>query len=246
MKSPRRFAVLFAVGLAACDANIGPSTPAPVVQVILVAGDSLQIASVEWMARADSPIYFNRRPIYSTLVQLSLVLPGGGSVAFTPVHEPPGGGFVGRYGAATPVAYRATYRLQGTVAGHVVSGTTTTPDSLRIMAPAQDTVRISYAACSYNCSLPFHWVAAGAVQYQYLSAKAGAFIGYGGGYNADTVGNAYVQPSHLGADTTELVVHALEEQAAAFLHSGSPKGNLTGVFGLFGAASVGRRVVIWE
>ncbi len=238
-------ALLVALALAGCDARIGPSSPAPIVQALLIAGDSLQIASVEWMARADSPIYFNRRPIDSSLVHLALVLPGGATVPFTPVYEPPGGAFVGRYGAATRAAYGATYQLQGTVAGHALSAAITTPDSLRILQPA-DTLRLSYGSCYYSCEVPFHWIAAGAVQYQYIQGKNGVFVGYGYGYVADTVGSIALAHPSQAADTTDLVVFALEAQAAAFLHSATPKGNISGVFGLFGAASRGRRVLIWE
>ena len=238
-------ALLVALALAGCDAALGgPSSAAPVIQILLVAGDSVQTGKVEWRFPADSPVNFTSRPVDSTLVQLLLVLPGGSTVPFTPRREQPGGGFIGRYAASVVATYGATYQLQGSVAGRVVAATTTVPDSLRILEPARDTVTISAASCSFYCSVPFHWVAAGADQYQYLQVKSGGFVGAGS--TADTAGVLNLFQARPGADTMALVVYALEPQAAAFLLPETPKGSITGLFGLFGAASRAQRVLVWQ
>ena len=242
----RRVALLLALGLAGCDAAIGggPSTAAPVLQVLLVAGDSVQRAMVEWRFPADSDVGFNIRPVDSALVQLSLVLPGSASVPFAAQREQPGGGFFGRYEAPARVAYGAIYQLEGTIVGHVVSATTTVPDSLSIVEPAQDTIRIAAGSCFGLCSLPYHWVADGADEYQYIQTKAGSI--FWSGSTPDTSGVISISQRRAGADTAMLVVFALETHAAAFLVPETPKSSVTGVFGFFGAASRGQRVLLWQ
>ena len=234
--------LLAAAGLAACGARIdGPSERAATIEIVLIGGDSVETGYIRWQVPADSPIDNRTRIVDSTLVQLSLVLPGGGTVPFTPIRE--FGRFQGRYKAAAVAAYGATYQLHGTVDGHVVLATTTVPDSFHVFEPAQDTVRMSYGLCAYACPVPYHWRAAGAERFQYVAAKNGGFMGWG--WTRDTVGTMGVVSS-ARPDTLDLLLFAIEAQTAAFLLSELPDGNITGVFGVFGAASRAQRVLVFE
>src|SRR5438093_6098898 len=134
-----RAAVLLALGLCGCRAEIGaPAAGAlPVIQALLVAQDSLQTAWVEWRIPADSAFGVEVRPVAPALVQLSIVLPDGSSVPFTPVSGVPG-----RFDAAVTVTPGSRYDLAGTVAGVAVSSATTVPGPLDIRIPARDTVTV--------------------------------------------------------------------------------------------------------
>lgn len=231
---------LIASGLAACDSVIGPGPTAavPVIQSLLVAGDSIQTAWVEWRVPADSAFGPEVRPVAPTLVQLSLTLPGGGSVPFTPAA-----GAAGRFDAVAEVDPGARYHLVGTVAGLSVSAEAMVPGQVSVRSPQQDTVSLSQNACVGGlCTLPFHWIAAGAAAYFYLQSRADRVVG--GGSTTDTVGVIRLFRQGGGADTVRLSVFALEPNAAAFLLPDTPKGSITGVFGLFGAASRAERWIV--
>lgn len=211
------------------------------IQSLLIAGDSLQTAWVEWRVPADSAFGPDVRPVAPALVQLSLILPGGSAVRFTPAAGVPG-----RFDAAVVVTAGGPYLLQGTVAGHTLSAATTVPQSLGIRIPAQDTVRIALGSCFGFCELPYHWVAGGAGEYFYIQSRTqtGQFVQAGS--TRDTVGVIRVSQSRSGPDTATLTVFALEAQAAAFLVPTNPKSSIEGVFGLFGAASRATRWIVWQ
>jgi hypothetical protein len=232
--------------LAACDASIGggPRVPIPVVQSLLVAGDSIQIAWVEWRVPAESAFTNDVRPVDAGIVQLSLVLPGGGSVPFVPAA-----GIPGRFDAAATVNPGASYGLQGTVAGLTVAGSTTVPQLLDVRAPAQDTIRFPSGACFGLCPVPYEFVAPGATRYLFVQTRqqpGGGSVTLQTGATSDGAGTLYVVQSRGGADTSSLAVYALEPRAAAFLFRSTPKSSLTGIFGLFGAATRATRRIIWE
>lgn len=234
-------------GVMACDADIGTRSPVaePVVQCLLVVGDSVQTAWVEWRVPGDSSFSTLVRPVPPALVQLTLSSPSLGSVAFTAAP-----GVAGRFEVPAVVEHGRLYRLQGTVAGHALSAATTVPQPLDIQTPQEDTVRIALGSCFAFCEVPFRWVAAGAEQYLYVQSRAGT--GGGGaqvtqsGATSDTAGVIVVLQTRSGPDTARLTVFALEEHAASFLLPTTPKSSIAGVFGLFGAASRAERWLVWQ
>lgn len=232
--------------LAGCDSGIdtGPSVPIPVVQSLLVAGDSIQIAWVEWRVPAESAFTTDVRPVDTGLVQLSLVLPGGISVPFAPAA-----GIPGRFDAAATVNPGTSYGLQGTVAGLTVSGSTAVPQLLDVRAPAQDTIRFPSGACFGLCPLPYELVAPGATGYLFVQTRqqpGGGSVTLQIDASADSAGILYVFQSRSGPDTATLALYAVEPHAAAFILRSTPKSSLTGIFGLFGAATRATRRIIWE
>jgi hypothetical protein len=210
----------------------------PVIQTLLVAGDSQQIAWVEWRIHADSSFGPGVRPVDPSLVQVSLILPTGSSVPFTASSNVPG-----RFEAAAIVAPGLTYRLTGTVAGFALTAKTTVPDTLAVRVPAQDTV--DGGSCVEDfiyCELPYSWSAVGATAYAYFQAQQDPGLLSNFRSTRDSTGVMLLLPD-TGAG--RLTVLGLEENAAAFLTVSTPKSSVTGVFGMFGAATRAERWIIW-
>jgi hypothetical protein len=228
--------LVLTVSLTACDSTIGsgPDVAVPVIQSLLVAGDSVQAAWVEWRTPSDSTFTTQVRPVPPALVQLRLILPSGDSVAFAPAAGVPG-----RFDASVVAAAGGRYLLRGTVAGYPVTAAATIPDQIDIREPVGDTVTIG-GACDF-CDLPFRWFAGGTDAYWYVQFRAGGLLQASS--TRDTAGVIQVLRA---TGTTRLAVYALEPQAAAFLIPRTPKSSITGVFGLFGAASRQDRWIVWQ
>jgi len=231
--------LLTVIGLTACDATIGtgPAGAIPVVQTLLVAGDSLQTAWVEWRTPADSAFTPDVRPVSPSVVDLWLILPTGDSAGFAPVAGVPG-----RFDATAVAVAGDAYLLRGTVAGHAVSAATTVPDQIDIRTPAADTIAIS-GGCGFLCPLSYRWFAGGTAAYLYEESQVGSPIVLLLQSTRDTVGVIQLLPAQ---DTTKLAVFALDAHAASFLLPTTPKSSITGVFGLFGAASRAERWIVWQ
>jgi hypothetical protein len=226
--------------LCGCDAAIEPppGDPVPVIQALLIAGDSQQIAWVEWRVPADSAFGREVRPVDPAVVQVSLILPNGGSVPFSPSLGVPG-----RFEAAAMVSPGASYRLTGTIAGTALTAETRVPDSLTIRAPAQDTV--DGASCVERfvyCELPYDWSALGASTYMYLQSTSDTSRLVYIGSTRDSTG---ALPLLRDTGTERLTVLALEDNAAAFLTVMTPKSSVHGVFGMFGGATRAQRWIVW-
>lgn len=237
---PSRALILCAVGLCACGADIdAPSgAPVPVIQTLLIAGDSQQIAWVEWRVHPDSSFGPDVRPVDPSLVQISLVLPTGSSVPFTPSPNIPG-----RFEAAVLVSPAMRYRLTGTVAGLGLTAETAVPDTLAVLVPARDTV--DGASCVdqfFYCEVPFIWSAAGATAYMYFQTQVDPVRLSRFGSTRDSTG---VMLLYRDTGTERLTVLALEENAAAFLTVRTPRNSVSGIFGMFGAATRAERWIVW-
>jgi len=232
--------VVLALGVCGCGAEIGapPAEPVAVIQALLIAGDSQQTAWVEWRAHADSSFGPEVRPVEPALVQILVILPDGSSVPFAPALGVPG-----RFDAAVTVDPGSRYRLTGTVAGVALAGETTVPDPLTVRVPAQDTVNGNSCVGSLLCQLPYRWFAAGAAAYLYVQSESDTSRLRDFGWTQDTVG---VIQLLRGTGTEHLIVLALEEHAASFLTVTTPKSSVSGIFGLFGAATRAERWVAWQ
>jgi len=234
-------AVFFCLALPGCSANLdAPSAlTVPVVQALLVAGDSQQTAWVEWRVPAESSFGAGVRPVAPDLVQLSLILPDGNLVPFAPVSGAPG-----RFDAVVTVIPGGHYGLVGAVAGISLTAETTVPDPLDIRIPAQDTGVIT-GSCSV-CSLPYQWFAGGAAAYLYLHSQTDTSGYIDVGSTQDTVGVVHLLRLLSTQTTTHLTVLALDPHAAGFLGVKTPKSSIRGIFGLFGAASRAQRWIAWR
>jgi hypothetical protein len=209
-----------------------------VIQTLLIAGDSQQVAWVEWRVPADSSFGPEVRPVDPSLVQALLVLPNGGSVPYMPSPGVPG-----RFQAATGVVPGMRYRLSGAIAGVALAAETTVPDTLAVRVPAQDTVDGALCVGTYYyCELPYSWSAVGATGYVYLQAHGAPVLLSNFKSTRDSTGVMLLLPD---TGTGHLTVLALEANAAAFLTVRTPKSSVSGVFGLFGAATRAERWIVW-
>jgi hypothetical protein len=233
--------LLLALGISGCGAAIEPPPDGrvPVIQALLIAGDSLQAAWVEWRVPADSTFGPEPRPVDPNLVQVALILPNDSAVPFTPSPNVPG-----RFEAAAIVVPGTRYRLTGTVAGVTLTAETTVPGALAVFAPAQDTV--DGASCVGNllflCDLPYSWFSAGAAAYLYLQSENDTSRLRIAGSTRESIGFMRLLQD---TGTERLTVLALEQNAASFLTATTPKSSINGVFGLFGAATRAVRWIAW-
>ena len=232
--------VLLAVTVCGCGAAIEPPTSGsvPVIQTLLVAGDSQQIAWVEWRVHPDSTFGPEVRPVDPSLVEISLILPTGSSVPFTPSPNIPG-----RFEAAALVSPAMRYRMAGAVAGFALAAETTVPDTLFMRVPARDTIAVVACVESFiYCELPYSWSARGATNYVYFQAQGDPLLLSNFRSTRDSTGIMLLLPD---TGTGRLTVLALEDNAAAFLTPRTPKSSVRGVFGMFGAATRVERWIIW-
>lgn len=233
----RTVGILVFTGLAACSADTTapqPDARVPVLQSLLVVGESRHVMWVEWATPADSLISDDLRPVSPELVNLWLVSPAGDSVQFEPVLSSPGAFEV----AGVTVEAEREYRLGGAVNSTEVSARTTTPGPLRIVAPESDTIRVS-RECGLNCPLAYHWHSTGAAAFEYIYGESGAIRGI----VRDTSGVLSLQP---GSGASAFQVLAYNPDAAEFYVPSIANGNIRGVFGAFAAAATVARVIVWE
>lgn len=240
IKSSWRRSVPLAIGLCGCAAETeAPSASlVPVIQTLLVAGDSQQISWVEWRVPSDSAFGREVRPVDPAVVQISLILPNGASIPFLPTPGVPG-----RFVAAALVVPGGRYALRGAVAGLTFTAETSVPDSLAVLVPAGDTV--DGATCvggSFFCDLPYRWSAFGAVAYMYFQSQHDTLQMQTFGSMRDPSG---VMTLLRDTGTVRLTFLALEENAAAFMTVRTPKGSVSGIFGMFGAATRAERWIVW-
>lgn len=221
----------------ACQAEFSnpENVPIPVIQVLLVTGSPVQTAWIEWRVPADSAFGPAVRPVDPASVQLSLVLPDSSTVPFAAVS-----GMPGRFDAQINVFPGLRYRLTGAITGVGVTGETTVPGMIDVRQPGQDTVLFT-GSCTL-CALPYRWYAPNAAAYWYFHSENGALPFSEGGSTRDTSGVIQLQRR---PGISHLTVLALDSHAAAFLTATDPHSSVSGVFGLFGAASRAERWISW-
>lgn len=225
--------------LSACgfDRPQAPSDALPVVRAVLVAGADSQFFRLDWAVSADSPWVTTPRPIPTGDVALN-VQRGGASAPLVPRPGDPT-----TYVITLPIAADSTYALDGTIAGLVLSATTTLPSLLTVQAPAGDTFAIdtSTACAIASCDVPYALTQEGA---------AAVLI------EARDAAGALVQVIRLSADSgvfqlrwvstiRTLDLLAVDPNASAFATE-SPRASIDGGFGVFGGALRVRKVVRWE
>jgi hypothetical protein len=242
-----RYAALFgsAVSLVYCGevSGIGQTSPVPVVQILLVAGQPSQTASVQYSAPAEPIVPLIQVPVDADSVVLELVGSDGSHTPFEAIAGSPT-----TFQASRLVAPGETYTLSGTVAGVHLTATATVPETLQVRAPAQDTLFFSLS--SGLTSVPFSWFAAGANSYVVRQSDRNGNTGLVFA-TTDTVGTLPVTPFFsFRPDTTELAILAYDPSAASFfLARGSlPRSSGTAAVVGFGAAVrlPTNKIVVWQ
>lgn len=215
----------------------GPSSPAtPVVTLLLVAGESIHVAVVVEAAPADSAIPRDPRPVAAARVALAVADDSGLVYAFRAESIP------GLYRVVLPAPHGATYYLQGTIDGRPVTARTTVPPPFVIVTPPGDTIReASTSSCDetlFFVCIPFEFSFAGPPAFAYrVEVSPGTFTGAAvRSYRGQLI---FLRPS----GDRPFLIFAYNADAAEWLLPGTPRGNISGAVGGFGAASLERRIL---
>lgn len=234
--------------LASCGDLNGPppSSAVPVVQLLLVANQPIQTASVQYSSPADSLVPRVPRPVRADSVALELIAPDGTHTPFSPVA-----GSAIRYEAPLTIVPTAAYQLSGTVAGVQFTNTVTVPGPMDIRVPLEDTVRLRLSSSTFFASLDFSWHASGAVSYvaRHLSRDSLTLFTQA---TSDTAGSLGLFPRFESqADTTHLEIWAYEQSATTFflnLGGEQPVAGQDGIVIGFGAATPAspEKTIVWE
>jgi hypothetical protein len=232
--------------LTSCGEVTGPprASAVPVVQLLLVANEPIQTASVQYSSPADSLVPRVARPVRADSVALELIAPDGTHIPFSPAT-----GSAIRFEAQQTVVPGAAYQLAGTVAGVQFTSTVTVPGPMDIRLPLEDTVRLSPS--TFFVSLDFSWHAAGAVSYvaRHLSRDSLTLFTQ---VTSDTAGSLQLFPRfEFQADTTHLIVWAYEQSGTTFflnLGGEQPVAGQKGIVIGFGAATPAspEKTIVWQ
>ena len=251
----RRAGPLMWVAVAFCGCGevtgLASPEPVPVLQALLVLGESRHLLRATWSSPAHVPYEPSTRPVDPSLVNLWLVGPSGDSLRYTST------GSSGEFAVAAAINAGDRYRLSGIVAARNVAAHVVVPGALVVGQPAGDTLRLRLEDAVFH-HVAFAWHADSAASYQALLVhddgtrhpayvlRANDSTGHLLDIVPDTAGELLIIPPDPGvADTALLVILGYDRTATGFFAS-TTKGNVRGAFGLFGAAAKREVVVVWE
>jgi hypothetical protein len=235
---------LVAAALACWESPTAGRRPTPVVSLILVEGESLQVASVTFASRADSTFPPEPVPVPAELVSLRLEDDSGNTWPLTFAGVP------GKFSAAMSPRRGLHYRLRGTVVERAIATETRVPAVFTLLEPAGDTVTAADTVpCLQSFGLRDVCVQAvvtldgtGSFAYQVLDPAYPAWPFFEAGWFQGTT--AELRFVH-GDRVREVVLWAPNGDAYAWLSSPNIRGNVAGAFGGFGAVlTVHRKVYI--
>jgi hypothetical protein len=234
-----------ALSLMSCGGEVSgiePSRPIPVIEILLIAGQPTQTASIQYSAPAGPIVPLVQLPVNPDSVALELVGPDGNHTPFERTGSPM------TFQASRLVAPGEAYTLSGTVAGVNLTATATVPETLQVRAPAEDTLFLSLS--SGFPSVAFSWFAAGANSYLVRQSDRHGNTGIVF-ETTDTVGGLPLNPFFSSQpDTTELSIWAYDPSAASFFlgHGSVPHSSGTAAVVGFGAAVrlPTDKIVVWQ
>lgn len=238
-----RLTLLLIVAATACDHVVdGPQITArtPLIEAILVAGSPVSRFRLRWLDPADPEV---QPPILAEEMDLDLVHPNGSRAVWEPDPDS-----IGIYLAALPITPRGSYRLGGTIAGYPISASTRVPGPLDIEQPTGDTLFItgtpSRPGSALSGRITVKWRADGAT----VLALDSAAVLFATGFTHTAEADLGVRQSTAGqriGPTIRFVAMNRDGDRYHFNLTG-PETNITGGFGVFGAAAETRRVVVWR
>lgn len=129
--------IVIAIVLVGCGVSPGePPPPAPVVQLVIVVGESTHRATITWSATPDSTIPVPALPVDPSVVDLRVTGPDGAAPLLPD-------GFPGGFRVDIEGIPGGAYSLRGTVAGQPFEGSTVLPLMFALATPNPDTVSLS-------------------------------------------------------------------------------------------------------
>lgn len=223
------------VAAAGCQRIPGePVAPTAVISLTLVAGESLQVASVTEGLPAQSSIPSEDPGIAPERVALAVIGPCGAEHVLEPAS--PFGRYVIRL---TPIAGERYY-LTGTIDGRAVEAETAIPTSFEVSLPAGDTITVSDGTATLvTLVVPYRFASVGAAAYGFLVIRPDGTLEAGGTLRAETGELVFLR----SPEVRDVLILAYDLGAAEWLGRSVPRGNIQGAFGGFGGALVVRRTL---
>ena len=138
--------VMATIVVVAChDSLVDVPRPTPAISLVLVVGETLQVAAVSIATPADSLLPDHGVPVAAGNVSLRVVDDLGGAWPVTPTAT------TGKFNVALSPAFGRRYTLQGTVLGRAVSFTTDVPLHFTVVSLPNDTIRSADAVpCRFS------------------------------------------------------------------------------------------------
>lgn len=210
----------------------------PVISLTLIADESVHVATISEAARADSAIPARAAGIDSSRVDLRIVDDSGAVRPLLPDSVP------GRYSVFVVARRGARYRLEGSIDGTAVFAETVVPTTFTINQPVRDTITTADATPCGTFLFPRFCVP---YVFEFDGPAAFAYVVFspnGLGEFGTTLRSYQGQLLFLPSDSVRAVAFlAYNEAAAEWLLRETPRSNISGAFGGFGAALVTRRNV---
>jgi len=228
-----------AATLSCRDAPTAAPGPTPVVSLILVDGESLQVASVTFAGPADSTFPPEPVPVPAALVNLRIEDDSGNAwpLSFT--------GAPGKFSAAMSPRRGLHYRLRGTVLERAIAAETRVPAVFTLVEPAGDTVTAADIVPCQHFEIPGEVcvrlvVAFGGPGFVGCQVQDQAVLSFHYCYFSGTTAELRIDRADR---VREVALRASNGDAYAWLDSPNIRGNVTGTFGGFGAVLTLRRKV---
>lgn len=214
-----------------------PSEASLVITLTLVGGQEVQTAYLHLGARADRPIPSRPEAIPAEQVAVIVTDALGRSYPLEATAVP------GEFRVALLPVPGATYRLQGTVNGRIISAETTMPSGFTVQEPA-DTIRLARDPLGRaEMRLPLRFDGPGVV------AVAAQVVPPAGTLPGMVTVSEYGDSLFLflrAAGTYQLRLTGVSSSAREWLLRPVPRGNITGAVGGFTGILVRTRVVVAE
>lgn len=230
-------ASIFAVS-ACSDHRISGREPEPVISFVLMAGESVQVASVTFGFNPDDSIPLHSPPV--AFADVNIRVTGADSV---PHSLGPLPGRPGYFQVSMAVLPGATYQLDGVVAGRTVVARTTVPSQFAIIEPSSDTV-VLVPGQSFRDSIAYRFEAIGADGFE-IVVQSDEMILFGRDFLSDS-GVVQVSRTVPVEIRAPLLFAAYNTDASGWLQRHTPIQNISGVLGGFGAALLHRRTLWYQ
>ena len=234
--------LLFALALA-CDHVVDspqPTTRTALIEAVLVAGSAVSRFRLRWLDPADREV---PAPILVEEMALELIHPDGTRATWEPDPDS-----IGIYLATLPITATATYRLGGTIDGKRIRAVTRVPGPLAIDQPVGDTLFVAGSPSRPGSPragrITVTWRADGATVLALDSAAVLFSTGFTHAADAD-LGIRQTAVGQRVGPTVRFIAMNRDGDRYHFNLTG-PETNITGGFGVFGAAAETRRTVVWR
>lgn len=237
-KHRHRLAVRYASFFLACLTAACTEPPTslggdvPVLTLVLIAGQSQHEAVITLAAPASGPIPSTPLPVPPSEVDLGVRDDAGTFHPLASTGEP------GRFRVQLDALPGHRYLLEGTIGGELVTAETTVPTHFEMMEPAGDTLRASApdtGPAFWETPYRFETEGGAAFNLQLVQAS-GNVTAIGSLRERSGVWSLFLLPTLDYTAPLHLRVLAVDQAAARWLFSSTPRSNVRGALGGFGSA----------